>query len=152
MGAAIGGAVDGGTGAGIGAAAGAVAGVAGVLLTPGRPTVMPPKRCSPSVLQEPITINTEHSSMAYQPVNQQDYASAAPQLQQRPVAPRIPARAPCIPTPTPRILTLAYGRTGADGASIPSCRLLAIMAADTAGATAATGIEISARRYRRLVL
>jgi hypothetical protein len=91
MGAAIGGAVDGGTGAGIGAAAGAAAGVAGVLLTPGKPTVMPPETLLTFRLQEPITISTERSSVAYQPVNQQDYASAAQPLQQRPVAPAYPA-------------------------------------------------------------
>jgi hypothetical protein len=91
IGAAIGGAVDGGTGAGIGAAAGAVAGIAGVLLTPGRPTVLPPETLLTFRLQEPITINTQRSSVAYLPVNQQDYASATPpQFQQRPVAPAYP--------------------------------------------------------------
>jgi hypothetical protein len=91
IGAAIGGAVDGGTGAGIGAAAGAAAGIAGVLLTPGRPTVLPPETLLTFRLQEPITINTQHSSVAYLPVNQQDYASAPPpQLQQRPVVPAYP--------------------------------------------------------------
>ena len=76
MGAAIGGAVDGGAGAGIGAAAGAAAGLAGVLLTPGRPTVMPSETLLTFRLQEPITVNTERSPVAYLPVNQQDYASA----------------------------------------------------------------------------
>ncbi len=89
LGAAIGGAVDGGYGAGIGAAAGVVAGVAGVLLTPGRPTVMPPETLLTFRLQEPVTINTQNSAMAFQPVNQQDYASAGPQpqLQRRPPGP-----------------------------------------------------------------
>jgi hypothetical protein len=90
IGAAIGGAVDGGPGAGIGAAAGAAAGIAGVLLTPGRPTVLPPETLLTFRLQEPITINTQRSSVAYLPVNQQDYASAPPQLQQRPMGPAYP--------------------------------------------------------------
>ena len=90
MGAAIGGAVDGGAGAGIGAAAGAAAGIAGVLLTPGRPTVMPSETLLTFRLQEPIAVNTERSSVAYLPVNQQDYASAPPQMEQRPVAPVYP--------------------------------------------------------------
>ena len=41
-------------------------------------------------LQEPIAVNTERSSVAYLPVNQQDYASAPPQMEQRPVAPVYP--------------------------------------------------------------
>ena len=77
LGAAIGGAVDGGAGAGIGAAAGAAAAVAGVLLTPGRPTVMPPETLLTFRLQEPITVNTQKSQLAFQPVSQQDYAEAA---------------------------------------------------------------------------
>lgn len=88
LGAAIGGAVDGGTGAGIGAAAGAAAAIAGVLLTPGRPTVMPPETLLTFRLQEPITVNTQRSQLAFQPVSQMDYAGVAgPQLQQRPPAP-----------------------------------------------------------------
>jgi hypothetical protein len=87
LGAAIGGAVDGGAGAGIGAAAGVVAGVAGVLLTPGRPTVMPPETLLTFRLQEPVTINTQNSAMAFQQVNRQDYASAGPQFQRRPPGP-----------------------------------------------------------------
>ena len=41
-------------------------------------------------LTEPITVNTQRSQLAFQPVSQQDYAEAAgppPQLQQRPPAP-----------------------------------------------------------------
>ncbi len=90
IGAAIGGAVDGGAGAGIGAAAGAAAGIAGVLLTPGRPTVLPSETLLTFRLQEPITINTQRGSVAFLPVNQQDYASAPPQLQQRQVVPAYP--------------------------------------------------------------
>ena len=90
IGAAIGGAVDGGAGAGIGAAAGAVVGLAGVLLTPGRPTVMPSETLLTFRLLEPVIVNTQRSSVAFLPVNQQDYASAAPPLQQRPVVPAFP--------------------------------------------------------------
>jgi hypothetical protein len=99
LGAAIGGAVDGGVGAGIGAAAGAVASVAGVLLTPGRPTVMPPESLLTFRLTEPITVNTQHSQLAFQPVSQQDYAEAGgPQMQQRPGAPPYAGR-PGYPPP-----------------------------------------------------
>ena len=98
LGAAIGGAVDGGTGAGIGAAAGAAAGIAGVLLTPGRPTVFPPETLLTFRLQAPVTINTQQSSVAFLPVSQQDYAIAQPpQMQQRPVAPAYPG----YPAPPP---------------------------------------------------
>jgi len=90
LGAAIGGAVDGGTGAGIGAAAGAAAGIAGVLLTPGKPTVMPSETLLTFRLQAPLVVDTQRSSVAFLPVNQGDYANAAPQLQQRPVAPAYP--------------------------------------------------------------
>jgi hypothetical protein len=103
LGAAIGGAVDGGAGAGIGAAAGAAAAVAGVLLTPGRPTVMPPETLLTFRLQEPITIDTQKSQLAFQPVSQQDYAEAAgpPQPQQRPPAPPYAYPPPPGPYPYP---------------------------------------------------
>ena len=90
VGAGIGGAVDGGAGAGIGAGIGAAAGIAGVLLTPGRPTVMPSETLLTFRLQEPITVNTQRGAVAFLPVGQQDYASSAPQLQQRQVAPAYP--------------------------------------------------------------
>jgi hypothetical protein len=90
VGAGIGGAVDGGAGAGIGAGIGAAAGIAGVLLTPGRPTVMPSETLLTFRLQEAITVNTQRSTVAFLPVGQQDYASSAPQLRQRQVAPAYP--------------------------------------------------------------
>jgi len=104
LGAAIGGAVDGGTGAGIGAAAGAAAAIAGVLLTPGRPTVMPPESLLTFRLTEPITVNTQRSQLAFQPVSQQDYAQAAgppPQLQRPPAPPYAypPPPGPAYPYP-----------------------------------------------------
>lgn len=100
LGAAIGGAVDGGTGAGIGAAAGAVIGVAGVLLTPGRPTVMLPETLLTFRLQEPVTIDTQHGLAAFLPVNPQDYADMAPPMQPRPV-PRAYPSGPVYPYPYP---------------------------------------------------
>ena len=94
IGAGIGGAVNGGSGAGIGAAAGAAAGIAGVLLTPGRPTVMPAETLLTFRLQEPITVNTQRGAVAFLPVNQQDYASgAAPQMQPRQIVPAYPVGA-----------------------------------------------------------
>jgi hypothetical protein len=103
LGAAIGGAVDGGAGAGIGAAAGAAAGLIGVLLTPGRPTVMPAESLLTFRLQSPITVKTEKSAVAFLPVLPQDYADATPpppQLQARPVAPPYPP-GPAYPYPYP---------------------------------------------------
>src|SRR5215469_1043756 len=103
LGAAIGGAVDGGFGAGIGAAAGAVAAVAGVLLTPGRPTVMAPESLLTFRLTEAITVNTQRSQLAFQPVSQQDYAEAAGprQLQQGPPSPPFAYPPPPGPYPYP---------------------------------------------------
>lgn len=100
LGAAIGGAVDGGVGAGIGAAAGAVIGVAGVLLTPGRPTVMLPETLLTFRLQEPVPIDTQHSLTAFLPVNPQDYADAAPPMQPRPLPQAYPP-GPVYPYPYP---------------------------------------------------
>ena len=107
LGAAIGGAVDGGTGAGIGSAIGAAAGIAGVLLTPGKPTVMPSETLLTFRLQAPISINTQRSSMAFLPVSQQDYAARAPQTQPRPVAPAYPPGA-VVPYPVYPYATWPY--------------------------------------------
>lgn len=73
MGAAIGGAAGGGAGAGIGAAAGAFAGVFGVLLTGGRPTIVPPESLLTFRLAEPMTVSTTQSQFAFQPVGPDDY-------------------------------------------------------------------------------
>ena len=73
VGAVIGAAADGGQGAAIGAGAGALAGLAGVLSTRGRPTVVPPETLLSFALAAPITITTEHSQIAFQPVTQADY-------------------------------------------------------------------------------
>jgi hypothetical protein len=95
VGAAIGAVADGGPGAAIGAAAGAVAGAIGVQSTPGRPTVIPPETVLSFRLENPITISTEHSQLAFQPVTQDDYNShVANSRPQRVAAPRGPGYPP----------------------------------------------------------
>jgi len=74
LGTIIGAAAGGGTGAAIGAAAGAAAGVAGVLSTRGMPTEIYPETILTFRLQEPVTISTQQSAQAFQPVSEQDYA------------------------------------------------------------------------------
>ena len=78
----IGAAADGGAGAGIGAGAGAAAGIAAVLLTRGRPTVLGPETLLSFRLKDPVTVSTEHSQQAFQPVGQYDYNSS-PSLRHR---------------------------------------------------------------------
>jgi hypothetical protein len=73
-GAAIGAAAAGGPGAAIGAGAGFVASVAGVLLTRGKPTVIPPEDTLTFRLENPVTISTVRSNVAFRPVTAQDYA------------------------------------------------------------------------------
>ncbi|MBZ5544730.1 MAG: hypothetical protein LAO07_13795 [Acidobacteriia bacterium] len=93
IGAAIGAAAHGGEGAGIGAAAGAGAGLAGVLLTRGRQTVIPPETSLTFRLEFPLTISTERSRVAFRPVEPEDY-NAGRTFQRRTerfaVAPRTP--------------------------------------------------------------
>ncbi len=73
VGAAIGAAAEGGEGAAIGAGAGAVAGIIGVLTTRGRPTVIPPEAMLTFRLEAPLSISTERSQLAFQPVRPSDY-------------------------------------------------------------------------------
>src|SRR5271165_4885699 len=73
IGAAVGAGAAGGTGAAIGAGAGAAAGIIGVLTTRGRPTVIPPETLLTFRLEEPLTISTEQSQVAFQPVRPSDY-------------------------------------------------------------------------------
>jgi hypothetical protein len=73
VGAVIGAVAHGGKGAAIGAATGAGAGLAGVLLTRGRPTVVPPETQLTFQLEFPVTFSTERSYPAFRPVNQEDY-------------------------------------------------------------------------------
>lgn len=84
-GAAIGAAAAGGSGAAIGAGAGFVASIAGVLLTRGKPTVIPPEDVLTFRLESPVTFSTERGQMAFRPVTQQDYA----QKQRPAVRPRL---------------------------------------------------------------
>jgi len=78
LGALIGAAARGGSGAAIGAGAGAAAGIIGVLATRGKPTVIAPETVLSFRTQAPVTISTERSQFAFQPVTQGDYDSRAP--------------------------------------------------------------------------
>src|SRR5207302_1119574 len=82
-GAAIGGAAAGGVGAAAGAGAGAVASAIGVMLTRGRATEIFPESTLTFRTVEPITIFTERSAQAFQPVQQGDYPVQS-QVQPRP--------------------------------------------------------------------
>jgi hypothetical protein len=73
-GAAIGAAAAGGSGAAIGAGAGFVASIAGVLLTRGKPTIIPPEDVLTFRLESAVGFSTERGQMAFRPVTQQDYA------------------------------------------------------------------------------
>ena len=77
VGAVIGGVIGGGTGAAVGAGIGAVAGL-GVLSTHGGPTVIYPETVLSFRLGAPLSISTEGSQVAFQPVSQEDYAPPAP--------------------------------------------------------------------------
>jgi hypothetical protein len=83
VGAAVGAGVAGGLGAGVGAAAGGVLGVAGVLLTRGQPTIIYPETLLTFRLANPVTISTERSEQAFQPVSGRDYEGSN-QLRPRP--------------------------------------------------------------------
>jgi hypothetical protein len=75
IGALIGAIAGGGTGAAIGAGVGATAGIAGVMSTPGKPTVISPETVLSFRLQNPVTISTVNSQFAFQPVSQSDLDS-----------------------------------------------------------------------------
>ena len=79
MGAVIGAIAGGGTGAAIGAGVGATAGLIGVMSTNGKPTVIPPETVLSFRLQAPVTISTDNSQLAFQPVTQSDYDSRTSQ-------------------------------------------------------------------------
>lgn len=100
VGAAIGAVAGGGSGAALGAIVGGAAGIAGAFSTRGRPTVIPPETVLSFRLQAPLTISTEKSQFAFQPVSQVDYdsrgASARPQRYAAPGA-----AAPPYPPPPP---------------------------------------------------
>lgn len=82
LGAAIGATAAGGEGAAIGAGAGAVASIAGVLLTRGRPTVIPPETLMTFRLVSSVNISTAAGRSAFRPVTQQDFAQNT--MQRRP--------------------------------------------------------------------
>ncbi len=73
LGAIIGAAAGEGEGAAIGAGAGAAAGIAGVLLTRGRPTVIPPETTLTFQLKHALAFSTARSRPAFRPVTQLDY-------------------------------------------------------------------------------
>lgn len=78
VGAAVGAVAAGGPGAAVGAGIGAVAGMIGVQSTRGRPTVIPPETVLSFRLQTAVTISTDQSQFAFQPVTQDDYDSRGP--------------------------------------------------------------------------
>ena len=73
LGAIIGSAADWGRGAAIGAGAGAVVGIGAVLLTRGRPTVIPPEAELSFKLVDAVKVDTTQSPQAFLPVHQEDY-------------------------------------------------------------------------------
>ena len=81
-GAVIGAIAGAGEGAAIGAGIGAAAGVAGVLLTRGRPTMIPPEALLSFRLETSADISTVQAQAAFRPVTQQDYPQDV--LQRRP--------------------------------------------------------------------
>ncbi|HET7100914.1 MAG TPA: BON domain-containing protein, partial [Terriglobia bacterium] len=88
VGAIIGAIAGEGGGAAIGAGIGAAVGVAGVLLTHGRPTVIPPEALLTFRLESSANISTLSAQAAFRPVNQQDYAQQT--LQHRPDGTYVP--------------------------------------------------------------
>jgi hypothetical protein len=62
-----------GTGAAVGAGAGLLTGIGAVLLTRGRPTIVPPEARLRFELTEAVTIQTAESKQAYLPVRPGDY-------------------------------------------------------------------------------
>jgi hypothetical protein len=102
LGAVIGAIAGGGTGAAIGAGIGATAGIAGVMSTKGNPTEIPPETVLSFRLQSPVTISTEKSQLAFQPVNQSDYNNSRT-LQRRPRMSRP------VPLPPPYPYPYAFG-------------------------------------------
>jgi hypothetical protein len=90
MGAVIGAIAGRGTGAAIGAGVGATAGIIGVMSTPGKPTVISPETVLSFRLQAPVTITTDKSQFAFQPVTQSDYDSHSAQGRPRMARPGPP--------------------------------------------------------------
>src|SRR5271156_3334814 len=116
-GAAIGAGFGGGPGAAIGAGAGFTAGVLGVLFTRGKPTIIPPEDVLTFKLENPLTISTVRSNVAFRPVTAQDYAQSKPAPRPRLVRPYPPPpygyyAYPYGPYPYPAYYGGYYGRWG----------------------------------------
>lgn len=77
LGAAIGAAAGWGRGAAIGAGAGAAVGLAGVLLTRGQPTVIPPEAVLTFRIETPVTIATGRAPQAFRYASPYDYQQPA---------------------------------------------------------------------------
>src|SRR3984893_18524849 len=99
MGAVIGAIAGRGAGAAIGAGIGATAGIIGVMSTPGKPTVISPETVLSFRLHAPVTISTEKSQFAFQPVTQSDYDSRSAQSRPRMARPGPPPPYPYYPYP-----------------------------------------------------
>jgi hypothetical protein len=107
VGAVIGAIAGRGAGAAIGAGVGATAGIIGVMSTPGRPTVISPETVLSFRLQAPVTISTENSQFAFQPVTQSDYDSRSSQNRPRMARPG-PPPSPYYPYPYAYPYAYAY--------------------------------------------
>jgi hypothetical protein len=93
-GAAIGAAAGGGVGAGIGAGIGAVAGAIGVMATRAHATEIHPEAILTFRTLDPVTVATDRSGGAFQPVRQQTYQSEGQYQGQGQLQPRVRAVAP----------------------------------------------------------
>jgi hypothetical protein len=110
VGAAIGAAANGGEGAGVGAVIGAAAGIVGVLATRGKSTVIPPETLLTFRLQAPVSISTQRSQFAFQPVTQQDQDAYADQDRPHMNGPARPGYPPPYPPPPSYyVYPYAYG-------------------------------------------
>jgi hypothetical protein len=113
-GAAIGAGFGGGPGAAIGAGAGFTAGVLGVLFTRSKPTIVPPEDVLTFRLENPLTISTVRSNVAFRQVTAQDYAQPKPAPRPRLVRPYPPPYGyyayPYGPYPYPAYYGGYYGR------------------------------------------
>jgi hypothetical protein len=106
LGAAVGAAADGGSGAGMGAIAGAAASTIGVLVTRGRATEVYPETPVTFRTLAAITISTERSEQAFQPVGREDYPQT--ELKRRASAPSLERRAPYYPYYEPYFYGLRF--------------------------------------------
>jgi hypothetical protein len=110
VGALIGAIAGHGTGAAIGAGIGATAGLAGVMYTKGNPTTIAPETVLSFRLQAAVTVSTEKSQFAFQPVSQSDYNSNPPRSSEPQRRPRMnrPFPPPVYPYPYPYAFGYPY--------------------------------------------